>query len=97
LLLHIHAFQHFSADFFAIDSRGPSLWNTLRWHIQESIQVDAHGGIEHPPQQLDRWHTLQGLMQGIGGGQCVVHGLPVAELIRCMKTCHAHKRGMSHG
>ena len=65
------------------------------WHIEESIEVNAHSNVVHAPQQLRSGSPFQGLMQAMGGGQSIVHRVPVSKLVGRVEMGHAEEGCMS--
>ena len=65
-------------------------------HVEKTVQVDAHSYIEHASLQLDSRRPFQRLMQGVGGGQSVMHRIPVPELVGEMEMGHAQEGGVGH-
>ena len=63
-------------------------------HVEEAVQVHRHGAVKHAADQFGRPRALQGLMQGVGVGEGVQHGDPVAELVLGVETGDAQRGGV---
>ena len=62
--------------------------------VEEAIEINAHRRIKDAARQADRFHTLQALVHGVGEGEGVQGGVPIAEFVAGMEVSDAAGGGI---
>ncbi len=72
---------HVEAVCERVEGPGRRRRQTRRGHIEEAVEVDAQRGVHAAAPELGGGIAAEGLMQRVGGGERVVHGVPVAVVV----------------
>jgi hypothetical protein len=68
-----------------------------RRHVEEPVEVDAQRTVQRAPEELGRRAPHEGLMEGVGGREGVVHRVPVTEVVLGVEADDAQRRGVGEG
>ena len=68
-----------------------------RGHVEEAVEVDAQRAVHEAAQQLGRRVAHERLVQRVGGGERVVDGVPVAEVVLHVEAGDAQRGGVGEG
>ncbi len=66
-------------------------------HVEETVEVDAQRAVHEAAQQLARRHAHEGSVQRVRGGEGVVDGVPVAEVVLHVEAGDAQRGGVGEG
>ena len=75
-----------------VDAARRGLRQPRRGNVEEAVEVDAQRGVHRGAPQLGRGVAAQRLVQRVGGGERVVHGVPVGVVVARVEA-HDAQRG----
>ena len=78
-------------------ARGCRLGQPGGGHVEEPVEVDAQRTVVDAAQQLGRRRSLERLVQRVGGGEGVVHLVPVAVIVLRVEPGDAQRGGVGDG